>query len=273
MNELSYPDTGRSWQRLIRSKWAFLILHAGFVAAWFIPSFNVLATLLPWFVLQFSVHAGYHRYFAHRSYKTHPWFELLLACSACLALQNGPLWWVSKHRHHHRSADTPDDRHSPAHGFWHAHIGWLWCNGDEIDRIDWDLVKDMRRPIPIWVERNQLALHGFYVLSVFLCGGPAGIFTFWVVPIVLCWHTTFATNSICHLVGARPYALQIPETCLARNNGVVAIANLGEGWHNNHHAYPSCCHHGFHRWYQLDITYTVLFVLEQFGIVWGLRKA
>ncbi len=246
-----------------------ITFHLLFVVSWWLPGANLFGSVLVWFVLQLSVHLGYHRYFAHGSFKTYAAFEFLIACIGCLAFQNGPIWWASKHRHHHRVADTDTDHHSPNSGFWHAHIGWLLKN--EADDIDWRFVPDLRRPIPLWVERHQRVLHLLYISSVVLMFGLPALLTFWIVPIVLCWHTTFATNSFCHLFGSQPFKSRLHESCSARNNAMVAIMNLGEGWHNNHHAYPARSHHGFYRWYQWDLVYIVLLLLAKVGLVWDLK--
>ena len=266
----TYPRLCGRWQKFARSKWTFLVFHLLLVWFCFITEVHLASALLVWFVMQLGIHAGYHRYFSHRSFRTSSWFELLLGCAGCLAFQNGPLWWVSKHRRHHQCADTGGDLHSPTQGFWHSHIGWLWEK--EADDIDWQLIPDLLRPIPIWVERRQAWIHGIYVSTIFLMGQWDSLLNWWIMPLVLCWHTTFATNSICHTLGSHPYPCRPHSACQARNNFFVALANLGEGWHNNHHTNPSCCHHGFYRWYQLDIVFGVLLVLEQLGIVWELKR-
>jgi len=269
-SNFSEPHIGASLQNIARSKVMFLVFHVLFVSSWFLHDSNLLGSLLVWFFLQFGVHAGYHRYFAHGSFRTYPWMEFLLACMGCLAFQNGPFWWASKHRAHHQVADTEKDLHSPIHGFWHAHIGWLWQAN--VVHIDWQLIPDLCRPIPIWVERNQVNIHLFYVSCLVFIFGWSSLLTLWIVPTVLCWHTTFATNSICHKLGSQPFETRPYGYCTAGNNVVVGIINLGEGWHNNHHAFPTCSHHGFHRWYQLDIIYLALLMFEKLNILWGLKK-
>ncbi len=260
---------GRRIQRSVWTKWVMIAFHMLFVVSWWLPGVNLFGSLLVWFVLQLGVHLGYHRYFAHASFKTCAAFELLMACVGCLAFQNGPLWWASKHRHHHRASDTDADHHSPNSGFWHAHIGWLLSK--KADEVDLRLIPDLLRPVPLWVERHQRALHLLYVSSLVLIFGWPALLALWIVPIVLCWHTTFATNSICHRFGSRPFASWPRGSCSARNNAIVAIVNLGEGWHNNHHAHPGCSHHGFYRWYQWDIVYIVLLLLARVRVVWALK--
>jgi stearoyl-CoA desaturase (delta-9 desaturase) len=259
-----------NWQRAARSKWTFACFHFAVIGAWLFGQVDIVACLVVWFAMQFGVHAGYHRYFTHRSFHTHAWFEAILASVGCLAFQNGPLWWAATHRQHHHFADTESDLHSPNKGFWHAHIGWLWSK--EADVIDCNLVPDLYRPIPLWVEKHQGLIHCVYICAIVAIAGGKSLLSLWLIPIVLCWHTTFATNSFCHRFGTQPHLCHPSDFCMARNNIVVGIINLGEGWHNNHHGSPGRCRHGFYRWYQLDIVYIVLVILKKFRIIWGLKQ-
>jgi stearoyl-CoA desaturase (Delta-9 desaturase) len=270
VTEYSLVTFREQFHRVARSRGLFILFHLSPLAYFCGADADPLGTLLVWFVMQIGVHAGYHRYFSHQSFRTHAWFECILGLAGCLAYQNGPIWWASKHRRHHQHADTNQDHHSPHTSFWHAHIGWLWSKGAE--KTEWHYVEDLRRPIPLWIEGYQPAIHGVYVLTVFLIGGWNGILNWWIVPIVICWHTTFSTNSICHMFGSHSQQCHPRDTCNARNNALIAIINLGEGWHNNHHANPALSHHGFCRWYQIDIVYGLLLVLEMLGVVWHLNR-
>jgi stearoyl-CoA desaturase (Delta-9 desaturase) len=266
------PQVGEHLERSVAgTRILFLVFHILFAASWFVGDPNVLGSLLVWFVLQVGVFAGYHRYFSHRSFKTHPWFEVVLAVLGSLANQGGLHWWVSEHRHHHRTADTDHDLHSPRDGFWHAHMGWL-MRDDSGARINWKLIPDLRRPHLLWVSRNDLWIKVAYAASLALIFGWSAILTYWVVPVVLCWHASLATNSFCHVLGSQPAECPPRGSCAARNNALVAFLNLGEGWHNNHHTYPRCAHHGFHRWYELDVVYLVLLMLEKLGVIWDVKR-
>jgi stearoyl-CoA desaturase (Delta-9 desaturase) len=262
------PFESKGW--LARSRSVFALFHLSIVSYCFGAVADPVGILLVWFIIQMGVHAGYHRYFTHRSFRTFPWCELVLGLAGCLAYQHGPIWWASKHRRHHQYADTEQDHHTPIKSFWHAHIGWLWAEG--AGNIEWRYVSDLRRPIPLWIEAHERWIHATYVSAAFLVGGWSGVLNWWAVPIVICWHTTFSTNSICHVLGSRPRSCHPPGACNARNNALVAILNLGEGWHNNHHANPSLSHHGCYRWYEIDIVYAVLLVLERLGLVWDLKR-
>jgi len=266
------PDRARHKGRSAAStRVSFLIAHLLFAAYWFVGTPNVRGALLVWFILQVGVFAGYHRYFAHRSYKTHPWFEFVLAALGCLANQGGLFWWVSEHRHHHRTADTDADFHSPRDGFWHSHMGWL-LRDDIDDGIKWELIPDVQRPHLTWVDRNDNRIKLAYAATLALLFGWYGILTYWIVPVVLCWHTSLATNSFCHAFGSHPTECPPKGWCAARNNALVAFLNLGEGWHNNHHTHPTYAHHGFHRWYEFDVVYVVLLALEKLGIIWDVKR-
>jgi len=254
--------------RIGRSKYSFLILHLAALGFAVSGHVDVRGAFLAWFVMQFAIHAGYHRCFAHGSFRTSPAVELIFACVGAVAGQNGPLWWAVTHRRHHRFADTDGDDHSPTRGLFDAHMGWLWKRG--LGDADLRRHGDLVRPHLIWVEHHKLLLGVGYLLLLGLTWGLGGIGSYWLIPVVVCWHTTAATNSLGHAFGTRPYPCA-PSSCRATNNVLVAWLNLGEGWHNNHHAHPACCHHGFYRWHQIDVTYVLIWLLARCGLVWDVR--
>lgn len=244
-------------------------MHVAVVLVFFVP---VTATALvlcgvAYFVRMFGITAGYHRYFSHRSYKTSRWFQFILAWLGCSALQKGPLWWAAHHRHHHKYSDTPDDPHSPrAQSIWRSHIGWILDAYN--DPTHWDVIRDWRRyPELVWLNRNHwvpgLSLAGI----CWLIGGWSGLVWGFFVSTVLLYHAVFMVNSVCHLFGKRRFA----TTDDSRNNWLVAILTLGEGWHNNHHHYQSSTNQGFY-WWEIDISYYLIRFLSLCGLVWGIRK-
>jgi stearoyl-CoA desaturase (delta-9 desaturase) len=214
-----------------------------------------------------GITAGYHRYFSHRAYKTSRAFQFVLACLGASAAQRGPLWWAAQHRHHHRTSDTAADLHSPvAHSLWRSHIGWVLS--PDSDGPDGRTVKDLGRyPELRWLDRYHwappLVLAGLCLLGA----GWAGLVWGFFVSSVLSHHATFTVNSICHLWGRRRYATRDAS----RNNLLVALITLGEGWHNNHHHYQSSARQGF-RWWEIDVTYYLIKLLGWAGLVWGIRK-
>jgi stearoyl-CoA desaturase (delta-9 desaturase) len=214
-----------------------------------------------------GITAGYHRYFAHRSYKTSRWFQFVLACLGCTALQKGPLWWASQHRHHHRHSDTAEDVHSPVEGgFWWSHVGWVfapdWNDGDP------RAVRDLSRyPELRWLERFHWAPAAVLAGLCFGVGGWGGLVVGFFLSSVLSHHAVFLVNSACHLWGRRRYA----TADASRNNALVAVLTLGEGWHNNHHHYQSSANQGFF-WWEVDVSYYLIRLLGCVGLVWDVRR-
>ncbi len=248
----------------------FVAMHAALLFAFVVwPSWRVCAFALGSYVVRmWAVTAGYHRYFAHRSYKTSRAFQLVLAILGSTALQNGPIWWASVHRRHHRFADTPSDPHSPLErGLWYAHIGWNFDRtrppADERSNVS-DL---MRYPELRFVDNHQWVPLIAYAVACFLVGGlPAVVWAF-VVSTMAVFHGTMLINSLGHVWGSRRYATQDGS----RNNALLAVLTLGEGWHNNHHRCMTSARQGFY-WWEIDVTYYVLRALACAGIVWGVRE-
>jgi stearoyl-CoA desaturase (delta-9 desaturase) len=225
--------------------------------------------VVSYFVRMIVVTGAYHRYFAHRAFKTSRWFQFLLALGAQSAAQRGVLWWASHHRTHHKNSDTPKDVHSAKlRGFWYSHIGWIMRpDWDETDRsIVGDLAKfpELRvldNPTVSIVPTVALAL-----AFLFLGGAHALVWGYFVSTVLL-WHGSFSINSLAHLFGKRRYATSDDS----RNNWALAVLTTGEGWHNNHHHYQSSANQGF-RWYEIDVTYYCLRLLALTGLIWDLRR-
>jgi stearoyl-CoA desaturase (delta-9 desaturase) len=238
-----------------------------------------------YFVRMFGITAGYHRYFAHRSFKTSRFGQFFLAWLGCSALQKGPLWWASHHRQHHRHSDMPEDPHSPhVTSFWWSHVGWILSEDHTHTPID--EIKDYARYPELrwldawhWVPGLLLAVGCFFfgalvggwdfTLSTLGAQAEAWTCLVWgfVVSTVLCYHATFAINSLTHLIGKRRYA----TTDESRNNLVLALLTLGEGWHNNHHHYQSSANQGFF-WWEIDISYYLIRAASLVGLTWDIRK-
>jgi stearoyl-CoA desaturase (delta-9 desaturase) len=215
----------------------------------------------------FGITAGYHRYFAHRSYKTSRAFQFVLACLGCSALQKGPLWWVGHHRHHHLHSDTPRDLHSPlTTSFWWSHLGWILA--PDYNETNWAAVRDWSRyPELRWLNRYHWTPAILLGAPCFLIGGWSGLVWGVAISTVLSYHATFAINSLSHLIGRRRYATADDS----RNNLLLALITLGEGWHNNHHHYQSSANQGFY-WWEIDVSYYLIRLLGYVGLVWDIRK-
>ena len=217
-------------------------------------------------IRMFGITAGFHRYFSHRSFKTSRGFQFFLAFLGQSSAQRGVLWWASKHRHHHKYSDTEQDIHSPVqHGFWYSHVLWIFSKRGRTP--DYGLIKDFRKYRElVWLdkwERLPPLTLGVLVWAIF---GWSGLVVGFFLSTVLLFHGTFTINSLSHVFGKQPYNTGDSS----RNNLFLAIITLGEGWHNNHHHFPSATPQGFH-WWQIDVTYYILKVLSIFRLVWALR--
>jgi len=230
-----------------------------------------------------GVTIGYHRLFTHRSFQAARPVKLLLAVLGSMAAQGELLRWVAIHRRHHRHSDLAQDPHSPHHhgggvrgvlaGFWHAHVGWIFqADPPNLERHVRDLHSDRMlrvtsRLFGAWVFLGLLipaVLGG--VLTGTWTGALMGLLWGGLVRIFLGHHITWSINSVCHLWGSCPF----DRDDRSRNNFVFGVLGLGEGWHNNHHAFPASARHGL-RWWQLDLSYVTIRALEMMGLVRGVR--
>jgi len=247
----------------------FFLIHVACLGVFLTGTSTVALVLCGVFTLvrMFGITAGYHRYFSHRAYKTSRAFQFVLACLGCSACQKGPLWWVGHHRYHHLHSDKPTDLHSPhASGFWRSHVGWILSQ--DHGETNWEAVRDLSRyPELRWLNRHHWVPGMGVALACLLIGGWAGLVWGFFVSTVFVYHATFTVNSLSHLIGRRRYATEDKS----RNNLVLALLTLGEGWHNNHHRYQSSANQGFF-WWEIDLSYYVIALLRVVGLVWDVRK-
>ena len=217
-------------------------------------------------IRMFGITAGFHRYFSHRSFKTSRGFQFFLAFLGQSSAQRGVLWWAAKHRYHHKYSDTEQDVHSPVqHGFWYSHVLWIFSKRGRI--TDYTLIKDFQKyPELVWLDKWDRVPPILLGVLVWAIAGWSGLVVGFFVSTVLLFHGTFTINSLSHVIGKQPYVTGDDS----RNNWLLAIITLGEGWHNNHHHFPSATPQGFH-WWQIDVTYYILKILSIFRIVWDLR--
>jgi stearoyl-CoA desaturase (delta-9 desaturase) len=226
----------------------------------------ILGVALYW-LRMFGMTGSFHRYFAHRSYKTSRLFQFLLGWLGCMGVERGPLWWASIHRAHHKFSDGPDDVHSPLRrGFWWAHVGWLAASVH--GETDLGLVKDLARyPELRWLDRYHFVPPLVGLAGCWLIAGWSGMVLGGAWSTVALWHGTFAINSLAHLLGTRRYA----TTDDSRNNWWLALVTMGEGWHNNHHHYMTSARQGFF-WWEVDASYYVLRALAAVGLIWDVKE-
>ncbi len=266
------------WKRCV----PFIVLHLGcFAVLWVGVSWvAVVAAVLLYAVRMFAITAFYHRYLSHRSYRTSRVVQFLFAVLGNSSCQRGPLWWASVHRHHHQHSDEEVDAHSPVvHGFWWSHIGWITSTKNF--PTDYSRVRDLQKfPELVFLNRHDqlvpivygalLWLTGWllerYAPSLGTNGAQMFVWGFFISTVVLL-HATFCINSLAHVFGSKRF--KTPDD--SRNNFLLALLTLGEGWHNNHHRYASAARQGFF-WWEIDVSYYLLKVLSWTGLVWDLRK-
>jgi stearoyl-CoA desaturase (delta-9 desaturase) len=214
----------------------------------------------------FGIGAGYHRYFSHRAYTTSRAFQFFLAVLAQSTSQKSILWWAAKHRHHHLYSDTGEDVHSPRHkGFLYSHVGWIFSR--KHDKADLTKVADLARyPELMWLHKYELVPAIGLAALCFLVAGWPGLVVGFVWSTVLVYHATFCINSLAHVSGSKRYVTGDDS----RNNLFLAVITMGEGWHNNHHAYQGSVRQGF-KWWEIDPTFYLLRAMSWVGLVWDLK--
>ncbi len=222
--------------------------------------------LASYLIRMWAITVGYHRFFAHRSFRTSRVFRFMLGFLGASAMQNGPIWWASWHRAHHKHSDQPGDPHSPVlGGFWHSHIGWFFDGSHEVP--DLSNVRDLTRvPELRFIEKYNWLPIAVWMTGCYAIAGAAGILWGFVIPTIAVLHLTAAVNSLAHTWGTRRFETSDDS----RNNAWLAVLTLGEGWHNNHHFYMSSARQGL-MWWELDVSYYTIKVLSLLRIVHSVR--
>jgi len=265
------------WVRIVPLIFMHLMCLAVFWVGWSWTA--VITALALYLVRMFAITGFYHRYFSHKAFKSNRLWQFVFGVAGNASVQRGPIWWASHHRHHHRYADQEQDVHSPScHGFWWSHIGWLTSRSNFPTKhkyvAEWNRYPELR-----WLNRFDTVVPILLALALYIFGailqrvapqlGTNGmqmlIWGFFISTVVLL-HATVTINSFDHMYGSRRY--DTPDT--SRNNALLALITLGEGWHNNHHHYAVSARQGFF-WWEIDITYYLLVVMSWLGIVQDLR--
>jgi len=207
-----------------------------------------------------GVTVGYHRMLTHRGFRPHPIVKVVLLVLGSMALEGPALQWAATHIKHHAQADREGDPHSPVEGFFHAHMGWLF-GADSADPHLYcrNLVND---PVVVFVSRTFVLWAVLSLVLPFMIGGWTGLLWGGLVRIFLTHHVTWSVNSVCHTFGRREFETNDQS----RNEWVVGLLAFGEGWHNNHHAFPRSAFQGLH-WWQFDLSGYVIRALERLGLV------
>jgi stearoyl-CoA desaturase (Delta-9 desaturase) len=207
-----------------------------------------------------GVTIGFHRMLTHRSFRPQPVVKFLLLVLGSMSLEGPALQWAATHTKHHAQADREGDPHSPMEGFFHSHIGWMFKDREADPTVyARHLLTD---PMVLFVSRTFFVWVGLSLLLPFVLGGWSGLLWGGLVRIFLTHHITWSVNSVCHTFGRRAFE----TTDRSRNEWMVGLLAFGEGWHNNHHAFPRSAFHGLH-WWQVDLSSYVIWTLERAGLV------
>jgi len=249
-----------------------LIAHIAAIAALFFWSWSGLisAIILYWVAGSLGIGMGYHRLITHRGYRVPKLVEYFLVTCATLSLEGGPIQWVVTHRIHHAHTDRTGDPHTPRDGGWWAHVGWILRGTAQ----DHDEATVKRYAPDLITDRYYNLLNRFYyvpliVLSVLLLvlGGWSVLLWSVFLRVTVALHATWFVNSATHMWGRKRF--ETGED--SRNSWWVALLTFGEGWHNNHHAYPTSARHGL-RWYEFDINWLGIYVLQLLGLARAIKK-
>lgn len=267
----SEPPPAKSLIPLWVKNIPFLLMHLACFLV-FLPDVHATPAAIAlcvglYLVRMFGITAGYHRYFSHRAYKTSRFGQFVMAWLGCSAMQKGPLWWSSHHRHHHLHSDLEEDVHSPhVDSLWWSHIGWVLSK--DYVHTDWKAIRDFSKyPELRWLDRNHWIPGLTLAVICYLVGGLSGLVWGFFVSTVITYHATFCINSFCHIIGNIRYK----TTDKSKNSALMALITLGEGWHNNHHYYQSSANQGFF-WWEFDVSFYMLKLLSWCGLVWDLRS-
>jgi stearoyl-CoA desaturase (delta-9 desaturase) len=260
---------GTNWPTAI----TFALFHVGAVAALFYFSWPLFAAavFLYWVTTGLGISMGYHRLHTHRSYKVPLAVEYFLALCGSLSLEGGPISWVATHRIHHQNSDRPGDPHSPRDGGWWAHVGWIifgeanHSNTRKMSKYAPDLAKHR---FYIWLNNyHWLSTVALAALLAAIGGLPLVLWGL-CFRVVFGLHATWLVNSATHMWGSRRFETHDDS----RNNWWVALITFGEGWHNNHHAYPTSARHGL-AWYEFDPSWIEISFLRLLGIATSVHSA
>ena len=269
--------SGVDWLRTI----PFIGMHVAVLGLFWVGWSPVaVGTAMFFYALRmFAITGFYHRYFSHKSFRTSRTLQFIFGVIGASSVQRGPLWWAANHRIHHAHADKSEDVHSPVqHGFLWSHMCWFLSRRNFRTRLDH--IRDFARfPELRFIDRYDVVVPTLFAVTLFLFGqllahvapdlGTNGwqmLVWGFVISTVVLYHMTFTITSLAHQIGYRRY--DTPDT--SRNHFFLALITFGEGWHNNHHFYPSSARQGF-RWWELDLTYYILRMFQMLGLIWDMR--
>lgn len=244
---------------------------------------TIIVAVVMYVLTTVGLTVGYHRLFTHKSFKPHPLLKAVLAIFGMMAAQGPVLFWVASHRRHHAFSDTPNDCHSPLlhgtgivgrlRGLWHAHFGWMLSKSvTNVPFFAKDLIQD---ELIVWLNKKYIAwvILGLAIPAAIgyiangVIGSLEGLLWGGLFRIFFVHQITWGLNSLNHVFGFRRYQ------CIdnSRNIGWLALITMGEGWHNNHHAYPSSARFG-HKWWEFDLGYILIRLFALCGLCTDVKE-
>jgi len=215
--------------------------------------------------ISMGITIGFHRYLTHRGFRTNRAVKAMLLILGSMAVEGPALAWAANHRKHHALSDREGDPHSPVDGFWHAHLGWLFIGQNADPQV---YARDLKEDkLVVFISRTFIIWAALTLIIPFAIGGWQGLIWGGLVRVFITHHVTWSVNSVCHTFGQRPFTTRDRS----RNQWVVGLLALGEGWHNNHHAFPRSALHGL-RWYQFDLSGLTIRLLERTRLAWNVQR-
>jgi stearoyl-CoA desaturase (delta-9 desaturase) len=254
----------------------FIFLHAGALLALFPFAFSwsavALMFFLHWLTASLGICLGYHRYLTHRGMDLPKWLARTLVFFGALACENGPIKWVAQHRMHHAGSDTESDPHNAKNSLWWAHVGWMLYEHPEFDNKE--NIRNYSKDIAgdafyQFLDNHFIKIQFALGFLLFAIGGWPFVIWGIFLRLVLVYHSTWFVNSAAHAWGYKTFAL---ENDLSTNCWWVGLIAYGEGWHNNHHAFPKSARHGLRPW-EIDLTWMAICVLKALGLATNIKVA
>jgi stearoyl-CoA desaturase (delta-9 desaturase) len=268
------PVDGLRSSEIIRRAVVLVVVVAPFLATlfaivqlwqWAVTWQDLVLLLVMYAPISLGVTAGFHRMLTHRSFHAHPVVRAIILILGSMAVEGTAITWAANHLKHHALADKDGDPHSPVDGLFHAHLGWLFTTDDADPNVYCRHL--LRDPVVVFVDRTFLVWVVLSLLIPYAIGGWTGLLWGGLVRMFYVHHVTWSVNSVCHTFGRRPFE----TTDLSRNQWVVGLLAFGEGWHNNHHAFPRSAIHGLDRW-QFDASAWLITSLERLGLVRDVQR-
>lgn len=242
------------WVPLLSTVFAIYSLWGRFITAT-----DLILLIVGYIFCALGITVGYHRMLTHKGFDAPDWIRAFFLICGSMAFQGPALNWAATHIQHHANSDEDEDPHSPVKSFFHGHVGWILDDfRPDIPRYAGPLLKDK---LVVFISKTFFLWAGLSLLIPYLIGGWYGLLWGGAVRMFLNHHVTWAVNSVCHTYGGREFV----TTDSSRNNFLIGLLAMGEGWHNNHHAFPRSANHGMH-WWQIDPSAYLIAAFERVGL-------